>query len=668
MILILLFSCAKEDDAPKGKFLNSDGQKAVFYATMEGFSSGNQGTKVYADEDLKLLWNEDDCISVFYRTTFNQQYMFTGEDGDNAGGFEEIPISSFATANAIESIYAVYPYSKDNRVNNDGDLITVVLPQKQVYKEGSFGVGANTMVAITDNNFLSFKNVCGYLKLRLYGDNQTISSVSIEGNNGEKIAGKAFVSIHAGETPSTNMDDSGTETITINCPVAVTLGSSKTDCTEFIFVIPPTTFPNGFSIKVTNTNGAVFEKSTSNTLTISRNKMESMGALKVVPNNFDDITIDIPDAEFRRICLNNYDKNKDGKISASEVANVYSLTISSNSNIQSLEGIQYFKSLGSLTCENNNNLTYLDLSNNTNLTTVKCGNNKLTYLNVSGCDKLETLQCHYNYELEELVLGNHPAMTILHCHGNKLTSIDVSSCVALDNFACGENQLTSLDISSLTAMTKLSCNNNQLSSLNLNSNTKLTTLNCGYNPLGVLDVSKNTDLTQISCYGCQLSYIDLSHNKKLKSLYIDDNDLTEIDVSNNLVLDYFSCGNNNLSQIDISNNLNIYGLICHNNLLSSLDLSNHRALGTLWCFNNNLTSIDVSTCPVLSEIMCYGNNITSLDISHNGLLSRLMAWDTDENTLETIWIKKGAKISYINRWYSTIKPEDFGIEIIEVEP
>ena len=53
--------------------------------------------------------------------------------------------------------------------------------------------------------------------------------------------------------------------------------------TEFVFVIPPTTFENGFKVTVIDEAGDVFEKSSSRSLAISRNKMESMGAMKVTP-------------------------------------------------------------------------------------------------------------------------------------------------------------------------------------------------------------------------------------------------------------------------------------------------------------------------------------------------------------------------------------------------
>ncbi|MBE6244862.1 MAG: fimbrillin family protein [Bacteroidales bacterium] len=280
--MLLAVSCNKgEELARQTEYGDANKAETVFYASTEG--TATPGTKVYADEDLRVLWNADDRISIFNKTTTNAQYKFTGGDGDNSGGFEEVQTPK--TRAALDHIYAVYPYSSSNAINDSGSQITVNLPAQQAYRAHSFGVGANTMVAVTDGQFLGFKNACGYLRFRFYGDNVSVSSVKLEGNNGEQIAGKAYIAPVVGGVPTLSMDATATSSITMNCTEAVTLGTSSTDFTEFIFVIPPTTFSNGFKVTVTDNNGAVFEKSSSKSLTISRNKIESMGAMKVVPVN-----------------------------------------------------------------------------------------------------------------------------------------------------------------------------------------------------------------------------------------------------------------------------------------------------------------------------------------------------------------------------------------------
>ena len=278
--LLLLTTCSTEIEQVS-KEVGSDtiNGRTVLYASTESCSNTND-TKVYADQNLKVLWNADDRISVFNMTTYNYQYAFTGDDGDTAGGFEELPVSGLITAADIDYIYAVYPYSKNNKMGNDC-ILTLSLPAEQYYKAKSFGIGANTMVAVTDGQFLAFKNVGGYLSLQLYGENVSVSRITIQGNNGGKIAGKAAISMPMNGLPAVTMDESATEAISIVCNPAVRLGVTAAEYTDFWFVIPPVTFTNGFKITVTDSMGGTFVKSTSKQFSVSRNQLDWMNPLKV---------------------------------------------------------------------------------------------------------------------------------------------------------------------------------------------------------------------------------------------------------------------------------------------------------------------------------------------------------------------------------------------------
>ena len=118
-------------------------------------------------------------------------------------------------------------------------------------------------------------------------------------------------------------------------------------------------------------------------------------------------------------------------------------------------------------------------------------------------------------EVSAVDLNQNTALTYLDCRDNQLTSLDVSGCTALKSLSCYENQLTTLDVSKNTALTSLSCYDNQLTSLDVSQNTALTYLGCHKNQLTTLDVSQNTALTNLSCYDNQLTSLDISKNTEL---------------------------------------------------------------------------------------------------------------------------------------------------------
>ena len=156
------------------------------------------------------------------------------------------------------------------------------------------------------------------------------------------------------------------------------------------------------------------------------------------------------------------------------------------------------------------------------------------------------------------------ALTYLDCQYNQLTSLDLSQNTALTtlNFN-NNNQLTNLDLSQNTALTTLNFNNNnQLTSLDLSQNILLDTLLCYNNQLlASLDLSQNTALTFLYLIGTGINYLNLSQNTALSQLYIGGNWMTSLDLSQNTALTYLYSGNN-ISCLNLKNgnNNNIVGL------------------------------------------------------------------------------------------------------------
>ena len=284
-LFALLASGCSEDELVKDQSTSSTSK--LFTASFEGNES-----RTYIENGNLLRWTEGDQISLFDGNTLNRQYKFNGETGDNAGTFSVVD-KPYGTGNDLSANYAVYPYAKDFKITENG-VITATLPAEQSYATNSFGLGANTMVAVTedtDDTFLKFKNVCGYLKLQLYGDDVTIKTITLTGNNNEKLAGKATITPTYGKNPTIIMDDETTETITLDCGEnGVKIGSTAKTATVFWMVVPPTTFEKGFTMTVSDIEGRTFTKSTSNKVVIERNVINPMAALQVQPQIQEDKT------------------------------------------------------------------------------------------------------------------------------------------------------------------------------------------------------------------------------------------------------------------------------------------------------------------------------------------------------------------------------------------
>jgi len=151
-------------------------------------------------------------------------------------------------------------------------------------------------------------------------------------------------------------------------------------------------------------------------------------------------TVTIPDANFKAYLVGNTAINTNGntEIECSEAANFTGQIDCSFSFISDLTGIEAFTAI-----------VYLD-----------CSNNQLTSLDVT----------------------NNTALINLYGGFNQITSLDLSANTALAYFSFHANQLTSLDVTSTTTLSQLSVQGNQLTSLVIGMNNISNNLNATNNP------------------------------------------------------------------------------------------------------------------------------------------------------------------------------------------
>ena len=246
-------------------------------------SVNDSDTKVYVDESLRVLWNHDDRISLFNLSSDNIQYSFQGETGAAEGEFLLVTSQTGQNGKGLDYVCSVYPFNEKTAVAENS--VTLELPAVQTYRANSFGPGANTMISTTeDSENLLFKNLCGYVILKLYGDGVSVRSITLEGKHDEPLAGTVDVSTAIGAIPSiASFHSDASTSLTLTCPDPVALGASAENPTLFWLAIPPTKFSNGFKITVRDSNDGVFEKSASSEFTIPRNTTFRMKPLKVVP-------------------------------------------------------------------------------------------------------------------------------------------------------------------------------------------------------------------------------------------------------------------------------------------------------------------------------------------------------------------------------------------------
>ena len=378
--------------------------------------------------------------------------------------------------------------------------------------------------------------------------------------------------------------------------------------------------------------------------------------------------IEIPDANFKAYCVENYDKDGDGEISMEEAYDITYVDVEGRP-IRTLAGMEYFKNLIFLDCSTCTELEYLDVSENTALKSLACDSTGISSLDVSRNIDLQYLNCDFN-RISTLDVSSNKELRSLYCRSNNISNLDVSGNIVLEDLFCVYNHLTSLDISHNVALVNLDCGNNNISELNVDNNIVLKTLSCEINNLSALDVSSNAEMFYLYCGHNNISELNVSQNTVLQHLDCRNNNLLELDVSQNTMLTYLACDNNNLSELDVRQNTLLSELWCHNNNISELDVRSNTSLINLGCNNNNLSELDVSQNAILSILLIYYNQISEIDVSGNKELielycsgnqvkildvsNNLKLYDLrcDNNPyLTEIWLKAGQKVEYF--YYDT---------------
>lgn len=372
------------------------------------------------------------------------------------------------------------------------------------------------------------------------------------------------------------------------------------------------------------------------------------------------------DSTFGAYVSDNFDTNKDGKLSEEEIAAVTSIDVSKCSPaITSLKGVEFFTNLSSLDCneqsvrnldiENLENLTYIDVSSNhMDSLTLPVKADKLTYLDISD-NKITNLTSLSDYNnlvmlnanstnlskidvssmrglkvlgvsgttISTLDLGSNMELTTLYCESMRsLSVLDVSDHEKLTALYCSgakntngivvRSSITKLDVSGDIALGSLDCSKSYVAELNIDNTPELTSFDCSDSRLTFVDVSQNKNLSYLDVSSNVLDEVNVTANTALRDLYVEDTGINKLDITTLRNLINLDASSNSLAELDIASNSLLEKLYLSDNNIQGIDLDGHPALKELKIDNNSLVAIDISVCPELygdeGVFSCNGNS------------------------------------------------------------
>ena len=278
----MIVACQKTEE----NFEQSDAHE--LHASIEA----DGASKTVLDENNNIRWSEGDQIVAFMKTSLGLKYQLKDSYiGETSGYFSKVSSGSSDDLGAgmeWDHIVAYYPYAESIKCAKSGDNyhISVILPTEQTYAPDSFGNGSWPMVAVSNDNDITFKNVCGGMKLQLKGT-QKVTSIKIQGKNNEKLSGAATVTAYTDETkPAITMASGASTSVTLDCGSGIQLNQST--ATEFIIALPPVLFSKGFTVTVTDDAGNPYTVETDKANTVLRSSLLVMPDFKLDASSGDD--------------------------------------------------------------------------------------------------------------------------------------------------------------------------------------------------------------------------------------------------------------------------------------------------------------------------------------------------------------------------------------------
>lgn len=223
--------------------VSSKGQTVI----TAGFEQPGAKTRTAVNASNEVVWVKNDAFKLFFTpqggTQQDSEFKTSDDSRQTSASFTGTALPAGATAS-----YAVYPSA--NVVSlSDGDL-TMNLPSSFDASEASNGpMFAN---ASSDYTSLSFKHLCGLLKLTVTNLPTTATKLVVSAN--KAIAGRAIASLSSAG-PVLAVDSEGSTSITVTSINVALNGTQQT----FYIPLPVGTYTN-LTAKITNDNDVTIEK------------------------------------------------------------------------------------------------------------------------------------------------------------------------------------------------------------------------------------------------------------------------------------------------------------------------------------------------------------------------------------------------------------------------
>ena len=603
-------SCSQDDfDSTE-----ATSEKLVDMSFIAGSSQPVTRT-VLGTDGSTVTWQTNDQIGIGYnRTPGNKSLPFkTSSTGSNV-------IFWGQAADQPNPYFMMYPYQEKATItvkSNTQAIYQYNFPKEQKAIAGTFDPKANVSVGIIPQRgkpFIAY-NVGGLLRFTIKGTSD-VKQVKLLAVGQENLAGTINSTItfaNDGKISTAKNEFSAASPV-----VNLTAESGRLEENKAYYIaLPEQKLSQGLTLVFILQDGKAILKKVKQEVNIQRAKVYNLGEMTLDPTKAKDFILkNQPLIEAVAKKVSGLNRKADGTLDIYEADNLEKilsykgiLTITDNDKLTSIDELQYYRNITSVSLERNKNLAgELDFNKNPYLkNSIVVSNSPLvTKLDISGLKELGFLSAHHMDGLTEAKVGNNPQMTILALYNNKLlTKIDASNLPALAILQAYNNgELTNINtLNSPKIQTIDISNTKKLTQIEgLSDKDQLEKFVAWSNKIESYDFSKMTKLRSINLIGASV--------KEIKGLSAAGTNLTSLDL-----------GSTQISSLDVTQNTELQKLnLSYVKGITTLDLSNNTHLTKLTTNNSGIRELKLGSKNGLTNINVSSSKLSSLDISEAGTI------------------------------------------------
>ena len=606
-------SCSQDDfDSTE-----ATSEKLVDMSFIAGSSQPVTRT-VLGTDGSTVTWQTNDQIGIGYKTArYQKTYPFktptTGSDVRFWGQADDQP----------NPYFMMYPYQENAKIavkSNSQAEYQYDFPKNQKAVAGSFDPKANVSVGIIPQRgkpFIAY-NVGGLLRFTIKGTSD-VKQVKLLAVGQENLAG----TINSTITFANDGKISAAQNKFTAASPVVNLTAESGSLEEnkaYYIALPEQKLSQGLTLVFIMQDGKAILKKVKQEINIQRAQVYNLGEMTLDPTKAKDFILKnqpIIDAVAAKV--SGLNRKPDGNLDIYDGDNLEKilsykgiLTITDNDKLTSIDELQYYRNITSVSLQGNKNLAgELDFNKNPYLNnSIVVSNSPLvTKLDISGLKDLKFLSAHHMDGLTEAKVGNNPQMTTLALYNNKLlTKIDASNLPALTTLQAYNNgELTNIN----------TLNSPKINSINISATGKLTQIE---------GLSDKDQLENFVAWGNKIESYDFSKMTKLKSINLLGSAVKEIKglAAAGTNLKILELGSTQISSLDVTKNTELQKLnLSYVKGITTLDLSNNTHLTELTTNDSGIRELKLGSKNGLKNINVSNSKLSSLDISEAGTIENI---------------------------------------------